>query len=188
MTKNINPGIVLGGAPEGFDAGLLAKELARGVPVIHVARDDKRLEAMHAALTVMAPDVVVLELPAWDCLPYDRVSPNPDIISRRMATLAALAQGMGAPFVLLTTLNAATQRLPAREVLAAASFSATVGHRLNEGALRNFLTRMGFTPSPTVAEPGEARDAKYVYSFASASYPPATSFQPGLMICSAVYL
>ena len=147
--------IVLGGAPEGFDAQLLAKELARGVPVIHVARDDKRLEAMRGALAVMAPEVVVLELPAWDCLPYDRVSPNPDIISRRMATLAALAHGVPGPFVLLTTLNAATQRMPAAQVLRDASFSAKVGHRMNEEALRNFLTRMGFTPSPTVAEPGD---------------------------------
>ncbi|MDN5786988.1 MAG: transcription-repair coupling factor, partial [Pseudorhodobacter sp.] len=147
--------IILGGAPEGFDATLLAKELARGAPVIHIARDDKRLDAMREALAVMAPDVAVLELPAWDCLPYDRVSPNPDIISRRMATLAALAQGVRGAFVLLTTLSAAMQRLPAREVLRDASFSATVGHRLNEDALRNFLTRMGFTPSPTVSEPGD---------------------------------
>ncbi|MGB3279802.1 MAG: hypothetical protein WBA92_11470, partial [Pseudorhodobacter sp.] len=89
--KSPNTRIILGGAPEGFDAQLLAKELARGAPVIHVARDDKRLEAMRAALAVAAPEVAVLELPAWDCLPYDRVSPNPDIVSRRMATLAALA-------------------------------------------------------------------------------------------------
>ena len=48
-------------------------------------------EAMRAALAVWAPDVAVLDFPAWDCLPYDRVSPNPEISSRRMATLALLA-------------------------------------------------------------------------------------------------
>ncbi len=48
---------------------------------------------MRAALAVMAPGVVVLDLPAWDCLPYDRVSPNPEILARRMSTLAALAAG-----------------------------------------------------------------------------------------------
>ncbi|NUB43184.1 transcription-repair coupling factor [Fertoebacter nigrum] len=147
--------IILGGAPEGFDARLLARELARGVPVVHVARDDKRLEAMRAALAVMAPGAVVLELPAWDCLPYDRISPNPDICARRMATLAALAHGVPGPFILLTTLNAATQRLPAREVLRAASFSARVGDRVNEGVLRNYLARMGFSPVTTVTEPGD---------------------------------
>jgi transcription-repair coupling factor (superfamily II helicase) len=147
--------IVLGGAPEGYDARLLAKELARGAPVIHIARDDKRMEAMRAALAVMAPTVVVLELPAWDCLPYDRVSPNPEILARRMSTLAVLASGLPGPFVLLTTLNAATQRLPAREVMRTASFAARVGDRVDEAHLKGFLARMGFSPVSTVAEPGD---------------------------------
>ena len=147
--------ILLGGAPEGFDATLLARELARGQPVVHVARDDKRMEAMRAALAVAAPEAVVLELPAWDCLPYDRVSPNPDVLARRMATLAVLASGLPGPFILLTTLNAATQRLPAREVIAGASFIARVGDRVDEAHLRGFLSRMGFSPVSTVAEPGD---------------------------------
>ena len=147
--------LLLSGAPEGFDAQLLAKELARGRPVIHVARDDRRLEAMRAALAFFAPDAVVLNFPAWDCLPYDRVSPNPDISATRMATLAALQAGMPGPFILLTTLSAAMQRVPARAVLAQSSFSATVGGRVNEGALKNFLVRMGFSPASTVSEPGD---------------------------------
>ena len=147
--------IILGGAPEGFDARLLAAEAAKGGPVVHVARDDKRLAAMRAALAVMAPGMAVLEFPAWDCLPYDRISPNPEIAARRMATLAALAQGMAGPFVLLTTLAAATQRLPARTTLAGSSFTARVGRRVDEAALRGFLSRMGFSPATTVAEPGD---------------------------------
>ncbi|MFV0491573.1 MAG: transcription-repair coupling factor [Pseudorhodobacter sp.] len=147
--------IILGGAPEGFDARLVAKESARGAPIIHIARDDKRMEAMRAALAVMAPDLAVLDLPAWDCLPYDRVSPNADIISRRMACLAVLAQGVPGPFVLLTTLNAAGQRMPTRKVIAASSFSARVGDRVNEGTLRGFLARMGFALTSQVAEPGD---------------------------------
>ena len=148
--------IVLGGAPEGFDARLILRELARGQPVIHIARDDKRTEAMRAALAVMAPQTVVLDLPAWDCLPYDRVSPNPEILSRRMSTLATLASaGLTAPFVLLTTLNAATQKLPARDVMQSASFVAHVGDRVDEQQLKRFLARMGFSPASTVAEPGD---------------------------------
>jgi transcription-repair coupling factor (superfamily II helicase) len=147
--------ILMGGAPEGFDARLLLRELERGRPVVHVARDDKRAEAMRAALAVMAPGVAVLDFPAWDCLPYDRVSPNPDISARRMATLALLVDGLAAPFVLVTTLNAATQRLPAREVVRSASLRAVVGERVDEARLKGFLARMGFSPVSTVAEPGD---------------------------------
>ena len=147
--------ITVSGAPEGFDAQVLARELAKGAPVVHVARDDKRLAAMRAGLAFFAPDAVVLDFPGWDCLPFDRVSPNPNVSATRMATLAALAQGMPGPFILLTTLNAATQMIPAREVLRASSFTAEVGGRIDENALRAFLVRMGFTQAPTVMEPGD---------------------------------
>lgn len=146
--------ITVSGAPEGFDAQLVLRELERG-PVIHVARDDKRMAAMRAALRFFAPEVLVLDFPAWDCLPYDRMSPNADVAAARMATLAGLAQGLPGPFVLLTTLASATQYVPAREVLEGASFVAEVGRQIDEAALRSYLVRMGFSQSPTVMEPGD---------------------------------
>ncbi|MEP5151599.1 transcription-repair coupling factor [Planktotalea sp.] len=148
--------ITVSGAPEGFDTQLLLKELdASGTAVCHIARDDKRLVAMQDALRFFAPELPVVVFPGWDCLPYDRVSPNADISAARMATLAALVHGMPEKFILLTTLGAATQRIPAREVLREAAFSARVGGRVDEKALRNFLVRMGFVQSPTVMEPGD---------------------------------
>ena len=148
--------IKMGGAPEGFDAQLVLRELhAHGQPVVHIARDDKRMSAMAEALAFFAPDLPVIKFPAWDCLPYDRVSPNVDVAAARMATLAALVHNMPKGFVLLTTMNAATQRIPARHVLKEAAFRAEVGQRVDEAALRNFLVRMGFTQAPTVMEPGD---------------------------------
>ncbi|WP_417719093.1 transcription-repair coupling factor [Salipiger sp.] len=153
MSRNT---IIMGGAPEGFDARLVLAEVEKtSGPVIHISRDDKRMAAMREALAFFAPDMPVVAFPGWDCLPYDRVSPNPDISSARMATLAGLVHAMPARFVLLTTLSAATQRLPAREVLREAAFTARVGHRVDESALRHFLVRMGFSQAPTVTEPGD---------------------------------
>ncbi len=148
--------ISVGGAPEGYDARLILDEIARsGQPVAHIARDDKRMAAMAAALAFFAPEMPVFTFPGWDCLPYDRMSPNADISAARMATLAALVHNMPSEFVLLTTLNAATQRIPARAVLRAAAFSARVGARIDEAGLRAFLVRMGYAQSPTVMEPGD---------------------------------
>ncbi|MEL7012858.1 MAG: transcription-repair coupling factor, partial [Pseudomonadota bacterium] len=146
----------VGGAPEGFDARLVLKEVEKtGRPVIHVARDDKRMAQMAEALRFFAPDMPVLNFPGWDCLPYDRVSPNADISAARMATLAGLVHGGPKQAVLLTTLNAATQYVPAREILKDAAFIAEVDRQINEEALRAFLVRMGFVQSPTVMEPGD---------------------------------
>lgn len=148
--------ITVGGAPEGFDARLVLQEVeARAGPVIHVARDDKRMAAMAAALEFFAPDMPVIRFPGWDCLPYDRVSPNADISATRMATLATLVHGAPQRFVLLTTLNAVTQRVPPRDVLREAAFAAARGERIDEKALRDFLVRMGFSQAPTVTEPGD---------------------------------
>ncbi len=148
--------LILSGAPEGMDAALIARELARGQPVIHIARDDRRMAAMRAALGFFAPKAVVLEFPAWDTTPYDRVSPAPGVMAARMAVLTALAHGaIRGAFVVLTTLSAAMQRVPPRSALREASFSAAVGDRMDEAALRGFLTRMGFAQSPTVTEPGD---------------------------------
>ena len=148
--------ITVSGAPEGYDAQLILRELeSAGAPVCHIARDDKRMVAVQDALRFFAPDMPVVVFPGWDCLPYDRVSPNADISAARMATLAGLVHGMPDKFILLTTLGAATQRIPARSVLKEAAFSATVGGRVDEKALRNFLVRMGFVQSPTVMEPGD---------------------------------
>ena len=71
--------ITVSGTPEGFDAKLLVAEAEKAGAVLHIARDDKRLAMMRASLQFFAPDLPVFAFPAWDCLPYDRVSPNPDI-------------------------------------------------------------------------------------------------------------
>ncbi|HKW55525.1 MAG TPA: hypothetical protein VJO12_17680, partial [Stellaceae bacterium] len=76
--------ITIAGAPEGHDAFVLG-ELARRVPgtLLYVCRDDGRMARTAAALAFFQPRIETITLPAWDCLPYDRVSPNAEIMSRR---------------------------------------------------------------------------------------------------------
>ena len=144
------------GVPEGHDARILADHVARANgPVIHVVRDDVRARATRRALAATAPDLPVMSFPAWDCLAYDRVSPNAEISAARMAFLATMAAGYQVPSVILTTVSAATQRVPAREVVRASSYVAEVGKRINEAELRAYLVRMGYVHTPTVMEPGD---------------------------------
>jgi len=148
--------ILVGGAPEGYDARLILKEIEdRSAPVCHVARDASRMAAIREALGLYAPDMPVFVFPGWDCLPYDRISPNAGVSAARMACLAAFIHGMPKKYVLLTTLNAATQKVPARDILRTSAFTASVGERIDERALREFLVRMGFAQAPTVMDPGD---------------------------------
>src|SRR5688572_20328194 len=91
--------LVAAGVPEGFDALLLArmatlahKEQAAPVALTHIVRDDQRAAALREQLRFFAPNMDVLQFPAWDTVPYDRVSPHTDISARRIATLAQLAR------------------------------------------------------------------------------------------------
>lgn len=150
---------VLGGVPDGLDARIVA-DLARqrgGGGLLHVALDDARLAQLADGVRFFAPDIAILEIPAWDCLPYDRSSPHGDIVGRRVETLSLLAaapKGQG-PRLLLTTVNALTQRLPPRALFAGALFQTRPGDRVDLEALQAFLVRNGYSRAHTVREPGE---------------------------------
>ncbi|MBI3673766.1 MAG: transcription-repair coupling factor [Rhizobiales bacterium] len=116
--------ITLSGVPQGFDAMLLP-EIARVLgnrTLLHVALDDQRLANLADQLAFFAPGLEVLRFPAWDCLPYDRVSPAAEVLARRLATLSQLIVPATGPRLVLTTINAVLQRVMARDMIAGASF------------------------------------------------------------------
>ena len=83
----------LGGAPEGLDALTVATRLqAAGGVGMFVARDYQRAGNFAQAFRFFAGDIEVVEFPAWDCLPYDRLSPTSAVSAERMAALTQLAR------------------------------------------------------------------------------------------------
>ena len=152
----INNIVKMGGAPEGYDAALIAKEFEVSKScVIHIARDDKRMAAVKDALAFFAPDLRVEIFPSWDCLPYDRISPNSGISASRLSFLTDLAQDTAEKYIILTTVNAAMQRVPTRSILSSATFQAQVGQRIDLNKLYSFLSKMGFSKNSNVSEPGD---------------------------------
>ena len=106
--------------------GLVVADLARSfgahdnaaVSVAVICRDGPRMAALARAIGFFAPDIPVLEFPAWDCLPYDRVSPHAAFVAQRMTALSRLARRKSGnrACVLLTSVNAVLQRVPDFEV------------------------------------------------------------------------
>ncbi|TNE63698.1 MAG: transcription-repair coupling factor [Alphaproteobacteria bacterium] len=149
------------GVPGGFDAMLLSDLALRAYgdgkrAVLHVARDDQRLTALASAIRFFAPKLDLIVFPAWDCLPYDRVSPQAEIVARRMAALADLSSRKAkAPLLVLTTVNAAVQRIPAPASVADATLLASPGEQLSMERVIEFLAANGYTRSGQVMEPGE---------------------------------
>ncbi|MGB8273798.1 MAG: transcription-repair coupling factor [Alphaproteobacteria bacterium] len=151
--------LVIAGAPQGYDALVLARAArATKRPILHIAEDEARMAQIAQALAFFAPEIEVLTLPAWDCLPYDRVSPNGEVVARRIETLTRLA-GMervpSAPRIVVTTVSAALQRVPPRETFLGAVFDVAKGTPLPLDALMEYLSRNGYHRAETVREPGE---------------------------------
>ncbi|MGH7095913.1 MAG: transcription-repair coupling factor, partial [Stellaceae bacterium] len=124
--------LTISGAPEGHDAATLGTLAAEGGGAwLHVCRDDNRMARFADALGFFHPGLGVLTFPAWDCLPYDRVSPNGEITSRRIDTLTRLAGGAEArPLIVLTTVNALVQLVPPRKLFADRTLTLGTGGRI----------------------------------------------------------
>lgn len=155
--------ITLYECPEGQDARMLinkARELMREDRIlVHVAIDDARVNTLEHQIRFFGPDVKLRSFPAWDCLPYDRVSPSNDLMAQRMATLHDLTiwerQKERHPRILLTTVNAITQKVPPRDLFKKASFHAKTGDDLDIQKLQDFLERCGYLRTDTVRDSGE---------------------------------
>jgi transcription-repair coupling factor (superfamily II helicase) len=149
----------LSSAPEGFDALAMA-DIARkrkGLSVF-VARDGTRADAFVDALAFFDPELPVLRMPAWDCLPYDRLGPSAGVAAARMAALSSLAnrpESDASPLVVVTTAPAMAQRVPPRAALKAASYEARVGRDVNTAELERYFAVNGYARASTVSERGE---------------------------------
>jgi transcription-repair coupling factor (superfamily II helicase) len=120
---------------------------------VHLASSDRRAEEIGRALAGIAPDVEVLVLPPWDCLPYDRASPSREIMGRRMAALRRLAAGSVGK-ILITAPESLLQRTPPTEAVSM-TFNAACGKPLDREALFAFARATGYVTDDRVDEPGE---------------------------------
>lgn len=147
----------VGELPEGADALVFAQAARRrGGLSVFVARDESRAMQFRQFLMGIAPDIEILDFPAWDCLPYDRISPSRENRAKRAATLARLIQRRaGRTMALVTTIGALMQRLPPRDVIRSASLHFSIGASVNRQDLEQYFVTNGYSHATTVIEPGD---------------------------------
>ena len=150
--------LVLSGCPEGYDSLITAGLVVADGISVFIARDFARMNAVADSLKFFAPGLEVLPYPAWDCLPYDRMSPTPGIVAQRMYALARLADlksQPAKPLLVLTTVNAAIQRVPPAAMVAEGQLSLKPGASLAIEKLEAYFLGNGYARVSTVAERGE---------------------------------
>lgn len=148
--------LTLSGVPSGFLPWLLA-DLARAssTGAVYIAPDESAMRAVAATATFFAPELEIVQFPAWDCLPYDRASPTLRVMAERMAALAALQSKAAKPRLILTTVNAATQRTLTPFRVRQMTARLAPGERISLDRLAALLSANGYVRTDTVHDSGE---------------------------------
>ncbi|SEH25511.1 transcription-repair coupling factor [Rhizobium sp. NFR12] len=149
--------LTIGSVPAGTEPLVLAELARAGQSVAYVLSDGQRMPDLEQMLSFVAPEIPVLSLPAWDCLPYDRVSPSADVSARRLAALSGLIAHAKKPHpaIVLVTVNAMLQKIAPASVIESLAFSAKPGNVIRMDDIAARLERNGFDRVSTVREVGE---------------------------------
>ena len=150
--------LTLSSVCDGFEAFALNKLLsATACDLLYIASDGAALEQAAEVLRFINPEAEILKFPAWDTVPYDRVSPNINIISERVNVLAqlAFAPQNKTPRIVVTSIGAAIQKLPPKKIFLNSMKELSVGSQLNFNDFLHYLSINGYTRVEQVMEPGE---------------------------------
>jgi len=136
---------------------LVMADLARASTgrAVFIAPDDAAMRSVVDAAAFFAPELEVIEFPAWDSLPYDRASPALAISARRLAALHRLQAGKARAQLIVTTANAVLQRVltPFRIRESVREFKP--GVEIGRESLSALLQRQGYSRTDTVIDKGE---------------------------------
>jgi len=148
--------LTLAGVPAGFAPVLLA-DLARAAKgrVCFIAPDAQTMDAIEQSVRYFAPELETVSIPAWDCLPYDRASPSLRAASERLAGLHALQVPTSAPSLVLTTINAVTQKTLTPFRIRQMVARLAPGERIAIERLVALLQSNGYVRTDTVHDAGE---------------------------------
>ncbi len=139
----------------GCSTSLASVELAkREGLVVYVCSEAQHISYVERELSFFADGALpVLSFPDWECLPYDRVSPHPDIISQRLLALhklPSLTQG-----IIVIPITALMQRLSPTDYVDAHTFDLNVNQDFDTEEFRRRLTDAGYYSVDQVMSPGE---------------------------------
>ncbi|WP_299295694.1 transcription-repair coupling factor [uncultured Erythrobacter sp.] len=136
---------------------LVMSDFARAAKqrAVFIAPDDAAMRAVAEAARYFAPEIEVLELPAWDCLPYDRASPALSVSAARLSALFKLQHPSGGSQLLVTTVNAALQRVLTPFRIRESVREFRPGTNIGHDSLAALLTRQGYSRTDTVVDHGE---------------------------------
>ena len=159
MQNNINKldEHILSCVADGYDALLLSDFCTQNSDILYIVSDGVELARTADLLQYIRPELKVLRFPAWDTVPYDRVSPNINIVAERIATLSELAYNPvpKEPRVVISSIGAILQKLPPAKIFLNSLRELRGGDVLKFNDFMHYLSINGYIRVEQVFEPGE---------------------------------
>ncbi|NLT25715.1 MAG: transcription-repair coupling factor, partial [Microbacteriaceae bacterium] len=141
-----------------------AERLGRPPLVLAITATSREAEQYASDLAAFLPEARIVDFPAWETLPHERLSPSADTTGKRLAAMRALGRWRDAadaaagdlpPFVLFASVRAALQPLvPGLDTAAVVELAVGGrGHHLDELAAR--LVELAYQRVDLVTRRGE---------------------------------
>ena len=102
-------------------------------------RDDIRLARFSQSLKIINDNIDIIEFPAWDCLPFDKNSPNQKLIGKRVRALSSLVNPNTKNTIILSTIGSVIQKIPNQDFIKKSSKRVHSGQNISQRELINFL-------------------------------------------------
>ncbi|MEI8295454.1 MAG: transcription-repair coupling factor [Alphaproteobacteria bacterium] len=143
------------GTPEGMQAFILKDALRDHPFIVNLTASEQDAALRLQQMRFLCPDVACHVFPAWDCLPYDRLSPSLDVMAARMGVLEILAATPPKPFVLIMAASALIQYLPPRTSFVNKALTLTCTQTYQRDDLIDKFVSQGYVRGSNVQEAGE---------------------------------
>ena len=142
---------------EGYDAFWLSRFVGKlGSNLLYVVSDGLAVRQTASLLAFFAPKAEILTFPAWDTVPYDRVSPNAEVVANRIRTLDALLNRQNnTPKIVIASIGAVLQKLPPKKIFLNTGKTLQVGQKIGLTEFLHYAALNGYSRVEQVMENGE---------------------------------
>ena len=156
--KNINESCVLTKFPKDAQGFAICEIFSnfKNNHKIYIAENDQEIEIISSQINFFNPQLKIIKFFSYDCLPFDRASPKPQILASRIKAIYQLANlEKTHDFLVITSINALMQKVIARDFIKNLGLVLAVNDQVSLDQISEFLINNGYTRQANANNVGE---------------------------------
>jgi transcription-repair coupling factor (superfamily II helicase) len=139
----------------GFDAIALGDIIDSSKnSLLYITKDDIACRRFYSHMRFFAPHINIINMPSWDCLPFDSSSPSLGTSAMRINALRNIACA-NSPSIIITSVNSILQRVQLPAFIENNHMTLQVGDKVSIDDVLSFLQKIEYRRVDVVCEYGE---------------------------------